>query len=170
MSIFKSLSNGKVAIEDARVIYKNFRGEASQYNRNGDRNFAVVIDDENVAADLENHNWNIKRKLQDDGTEFVYLPVSVSYRIEALQPKIILYSKNGSDVITEETVKDIDYAEIESFDIVLRPRHWNDDNGEPHVKAYLAELRAILNEGYFDEKYAAYEHPEDDVAEEEIPF
>ena len=35
----------KLVIDNARLIFKNFSGKGDNYNREGDRNFAVIIDD-----------------------------------------------------------------------------------------------------------------------------
>ena len=43
---------GILQIDDARIIYRNFSGAASKFNREGDRNFAVIIPTEEQANAL----------------------------------------------------------------------------------------------------------------------
>ena len=47
-------------LENARIMFKNFEGRADKYNREGDRNFAVVIEDPSYAQDLNESLNNIR--------------------------------------------------------------------------------------------------------------
>ena len=72
---------GVIQIDDARIVYRNFRGEGSKFNREGDRNFAVIIPDQDIADELIAKGWNVKIKppRDEDDAPFMYLPVKVKY-------------------------------------------------------------------------------------------
>ena len=53
---------GILQIDDARIIFKNFEGRGDKFNREGDRNFSLLIEDENTANALIKEGWNVKIK------------------------------------------------------------------------------------------------------------
>ena len=58
-----------IVMENARLIFKNFSGEESKFNRKGNRNFCVVLDPE-VADDLIKDGWNVRfLRPREDGEE-----------------------------------------------------------------------------------------------------
>ena len=155
--------NGKLIIENARIIYRNFSGLATQYNREGDRNFCVFIDDVDAVADLKEAGWNIKIRKPRDEDDAVshYLKVNVSYRFRA--PRIILHTRKTATELTEESVGLVDNADILSCDMVINPSHW-EANGNSGISAYLDTMHINIQDDYFADKYAkafADEGPEE---------
>lgn len=162
MATYKILNNGWIAIENARIMFRNFEGREERYNQQGERNFKLVIDDPDFAQILLERGWRVKiyppKKEGDD--PFIVLKVKVNYRFKQLAPKIYQHTKKSDILLTEADVADMDYCEFENIDMVLRPRYLpNEDTGETEIKAYLAELHAVLVEDYFEEKYAREEYP-----------
>lgn len=162
MAKYTILENGRIAVEGAKIIFRNFAGKESRYNRAGDRNFSLVIDNPEFAQDLSDIGWNVRtRPPRNEGDEpLITLPVSVSYKVERLAPKIWLHTKKSDAKLDEAGIDILDYSEFENIDLVLNPRHWLDDHtGEDRIKAYLIELHAVLVEDYFADKYASEEYP-----------
>lgn len=129
-------------IDDARIIYRNFAGRGDKYNREGDRNFAVVIPDEETADELTNLGWNVKIKppREDGDTPFMFLPVKVKFNDRG--PNVYLKTGNVHNKLDEESVGLLDNIDIIGVDLDIRPFDW-DVNGKQGRTAYLQSIRVI---------------------------
>lgn len=151
---------GILQIDDARIIYRNFRGEGSKFNREGDRNFALVIPDQDMADALVREGWNVKIKPPRDEEDepFMFLPVKVKFNDRGPQ----VYLKTGDRVnrLDEESIAMLDDIDILSVNMDLRPYNW-DVNGKTGRTAYLQSIEVIQEIDRFAARYAEEEHPED---------
>lgn len=161
---------GKLQIEGARIFWKNFSGKGSQYNAEGSRNFCLELDNE-TAERLEADGWNVKySKPREEGDEpQPYIQVSVVYG--NYPPKIYLVTSRNKTLLDEDTVGELDRAEIENVDLIVSPYHWR--IGQPGTKGYKEGIKAYtdvmyvtIHEDDFARKYADIA---DDIPEE-LPF
>lgn len=67
-------------INDARIIYRNLRGEGSKFNREGDRNFAVVIPNQELADELMSFTDFSNRMLNGFSTDYAAYEVTKKYQ------------------------------------------------------------------------------------------
>lgn len=139
-------------VEDAQLIFRNFEGKESQYNREGDRNFGVILDQDTAAA-MAADGWNVKYlKAREEGDEPTpYIQVSVSYKNQP--PTIISITSNARTIINESTVEMLDWAEFDNVDLICNGYDWA-VNGKTGTKAYLKKMFATLAEDELDRKYA----------------
>lgn len=147
-------------IDDARIIYRNFKGEPSKFNREGDRNFALIIPNEDMANDLVDRRWNVKIKppRDEDDSPFMYLPVKIKFNDRG--PAIYLKSGNNVRKLSEDVVGLIDDIDILSVDMDIRPYDW-EVNGKTGRTAYLQSMEVVQEVDRFAARFAEEEHPED---------
>src|SRR5687767_13232162 len=101
-----------VLMEDVKIIFRNFAGKEGQYNREGDRTFAVLIPPD-VAEIMARDGWNVKyTKPREEGdTPLPFLTVALKYN-KGRPPRVVMITSRGRTDLSEDMVEMLDYADI----------------------------------------------------------
>lgn len=160
----KNIEN--IKIENARIVFRNLSGKQDKFNpQGGKRSFSVVIEDPEFANELKREGWNIKQfnpSPDSDEEPAHFISVKVSYN--NIPPHIYLCTSKNKTLLNEDTVGQLDYAEISNVDIVITPYQY-EMNGRTGISAYVKTMYVTVVEDEFASKYEY-----DDLDDEEIPF
>lgn len=156
---------GILQIDDARIIFRNFKGTPSAYNREGNRNFALVIPTEEIADALVKDGWNVKIKdAREEGEPpLMHLPVKLNFNGRG--PSIYLVTGDKANKLDEETVGILDDIDILSVNMNVRAYDWVTQEGTKNEKrgrsAYLQSIEVFQDIDRISAKYAEEEFPEE---------
>ena len=156
---------GILQIDDAQICFKNFAGRGDKFNRDGERNFSLIIPSEDICEALVNNvnkfgvGWNVKiRDPRDEGEDpFMYMKVKVKFNDYG--PNVYLISGNKKVRLTEDTVGCLDDIHIDHVDVDISPSD-GEVNGRPYRAAYLRSIQVVqdltqdrfADNGYYDEE------------------
>ena len=147
-----------VLMEGVRIIFRNFAGKEGQYNREGERNFGVILPPD-VAEAMLADGWNVKylkpREDDEEGEDTPWLQVSASFD-KGRPPQIVMITTRGKTNLDADTVETLDWADITNVDLMVRPYFW-DVNGRSGIKAYLQSMYVTIEEDELAQKYAEME-------------
>lgn len=139
-------------VEDARLVFRNFSGKEGQYNREGDRNFSVILDPE-IANVMLRDGWNVKylsaREEGEEDTPYIQVAVNFNNR----PPRVVMITSTSRTNLTEESIDVLDWADIQMADLIARAYDWT-VNGKSGTKAYLQSLFITIEEDALERKYA----------------
>ncbi len=147
----------KLILENIDLIrsMRNFAGREGMFNDAGNRNFAVRLPQNRFDLDsMLEDGWNVKffKPRDEHDVPDAFLNVTVSYRVR--KPSIILVTDEGriQTPLDEDSIDVIDYADIESADVIINPYEWS-VRGEHGVKAYLEKAWINIREDKLTRKY-----------------
>ena len=156
----------RFVIENANLApskFRNFSGLETAFNKKGDRNFVLFLDNE-TAKKLEAKgapvNWKPDR--YNEGEMRAQLKVHVKYRDRQgnrlTPPNVVLVTSHGQTKLDEDTIGMLDTAEIEKTDLILNMYSYTSPMGSGNSVA-LKTLYATLAEDELEEKYRQEEEP-----------
>lgn len=137
-----------INIVNAKIIaYRNFSGRQNKFNPDGYPGFALILPDEFV-SELKNAGWNVRelRRDENEGPEY-FLPVYISFTDPGYIAEIYTVTKKSKTLLDEETVSLLDKADIENFDISIKPRIMRaKGTREPVcIRAYVKSMYVTIN-------------------------
>ena len=145
-------------LEGVQITYRNFAGTIGEFNPGGARTFSVELHDLAQAQAIEALGWKVRYpKPREDGGEnrFVaHMPVTVKYHPKLAPPRIVMLTSRGQTKMAEEDIDVLDFMNIKSCDMFLRPFHWKLKSGGEGVKNMLASLYLTIQEDALELKYA----------------
>lgn len=146
-------------VDDAQLLpppFKNFTGRKTMYNREGDRNFCIILDPE-FAATLANDGWAVKwldpREEGDEPTAYI----KVTVKFGDYPPRITMISSAGKTLLDEDTVEVLDYTYLQKVDLICRAYDWTLADGRSGRAAYLQTMFVTIEEDALERKYALME-------------
>ena len=145
------MTPNNATIENVRIGFRNFSGKEGKFNPKGNRNFVLFLE-EKLAHELANDGWNVRwlKPRNEDEEPQAILQVKVMFG--KVPPSILLISSRGRTLLNEDNINILDWAEIASADVIIRPYAWN-VSGQSGVAAYLKKMYVTLIEDDLEKKY-----------------
>ena len=158
---------GILQIDDARIIFKNFEGRGDKFNREGDRNFSLLIEDPDTADAMIKEGWNVRIKPARDEDEPPFMRLPIKVKFSDYGPNVYLITGDRRNELDEESSGCLDNIDIESVDMDIRPYDW-EVNGKTGRTAYLQSMQVVQRIDRFAAKYADMRG--NDIDDESAPF
>lgn len=149
------MAKNKLELREVRIIWANFQGLRTEYNALGNRNFNILIEDEQLAQSIAEEGWNIKTRdgFEDGDPPFWTLAVKVNFD-SAYPPRIYKINEDGTKktLLDSKTVMILDLLKIKYADVLLSPFAWQ-SQGRSGISAYLDTMYVVVEENPLDLKW-----------------
>ncbi len=142
-------------LENKQILYRNFSGRAGMYNKEGDRDFSVILSPEE-ADSMAAAGWTIRMtKVREEGDEAIpFFTVKVNYS-GWKDPKIVLMTSRARTRLDESDLITLDQCDIAYIDLIVNGNPWGPmADGKSGMSAYLQSAFVMIDEDPLEQKYA----------------
>lgn len=148
---------GDALLEDVKLVFRNFSGKGGEFNREGDRNFHMVLPLD-VAHQMKKDGWNVKIKDPREEGDDPFCHIAVKVRYGGLRdPQIYMVTSRGKTLLDERSVSLLDFPQIEKADVFIHASHFKNAMGDEFITAYAQKMYVTIVEDELDKKYAGVE-------------
>lgn len=145
----------RIELRGYPILFKNFRGEASEYNARGDRTFSVLIEDLDEAELHLSNGWKLK-PLKDEDGEVVAYHIPAKIKLDGFKPgrayQLRLEQEMNPVPLGSDTIHMLDGVDVDWVDVVITPYYWN-VNGNTGKAAYVKVIFVHIDFEEIDDKY-----------------
>ena len=140
-------------LRDIQFNFRNFSGEKTMYNSNGNREFGIVLNPEQAAV-LTNAGWPVRHSKpnsdydEPEGRDYI----TVRVRFDNFPPKVVLIAGETRQILSEANIGLLDSVAVIKADVVLSPYEWS-VKGESGIKAYLKTLYVTIVQDELEAQY-----------------
>lgn len=156
-----------VTLEGVEFHYKDFAG-----NRYGKENRGIGIRlSKDLADSLNADGWDVHvlEATEQYPEEKYYLPIKIKYGFDRngkyRHPDIYMICGDKMTLLDENTVDELDRAEIDNVDLTFSPNFH-----ERGISAYLQKMYVTIHQDHLSLKYSRFNNPAPAMDDEEIPF
>lgn len=153
-AVSRRQDEGKYLFDEARITFRNFAGNAGQYNAAGQRNFHIVLTPQQ-AMELKEQGFNVKERPPREEGDLPFYHLKVNVKMDSnIPPKIFVVTSKGRRQLTEDMLAMLDWADFGRVDLIFSryKRDWGD--GRVTVTAYLQTLFGFIREDELELRYA----------------
>lgn len=142
-------------VEVLRTPFRNFSGSPTKFNVDGGVRFFNIRLDEKLAAKMKKDGWFVKElPPREDGDEPLWLlEVKVNYK--GRPPRVVKVTPAGKEPLNEEVIGNLDAADIEYANIIIRPYNWGGDTPTAYLQTGFFHIK-------LDELEMMYEMEDED--------
>lgn len=151
MSVVSEKKNDTIEILGARTIFRNFMGKGDDYNREGARNFGVVLSKEQ-AEELSAIGWNVKQRPPREENEdpLYYLKMNLQFQTRGTPPRVVMVGSKSKTPLSEATIDTLDHMVVKTVDVRFRAYEYSPGK----FSAYVVTLFAVIEEDDIEMRYA----------------
>lgn len=142
-----------IVIEGTRIVFPNFSGNKTKFNKNGKREFNIILPKE-TALQMKEDGFNIKQfKARPEDTEEPEYYTKVTIGENGRPPTMVLINQKGRTTIEPDACEVFDYVRVASADLIINAFYWEMDDNSGYA-AYLQSLYVTIEEDELALKYA----------------